>query len=101
MDIGGGVKALAADRALVLHRPGLPLRQRVLERRADVLRQGYAAADDVVGHEMTHGVTERNSGLIYWGQSGAMNESISDIMGEIIDHRNVDPATSGLELVLG
>jgi bacillolysin len=54
--------------------------------------QGYAVADDVVGHEMTHGVTERNSGLFYWSQSGAMNESISDIMGEIIDHRNVTAA---------
>ena len=51
----------------------------------------YATADDVVGHEMTHGVTERNSDLFYWSQSGAMNESISDIMGEIIDHRNVRP----------
>jgi bacillolysin len=58
----------------------------------------YATADDVVGHEMTHGVTERTSNLVYWGQSGAMNESISDIMGEIIDHRNVTagdvPATA-------
>jgi bacillolysin len=50
---------------------------------------GFAVADDVVGHEMTHGVTERSSNLLYWGQSGAMNESISDIMGEIVDHQNV------------
>jgi Zn-dependent metalloprotease len=59
---------------------------------------GFAGADDVVGHEMTHGVTERNSNLIYWGQSGAMNESLSDIMGEIVDHQNVTasdvPATA-------
>ena len=48
----------------------------------------YANADDVVGHEMTHGVISHNSDLFYWGQSGAMNESIADIMGEIIDHRN-------------
>jgi Zn-dependent metalloprotease len=48
---------------------------------------GFARADDVVGHEMTHGVIERTSGLFYWGQSGAINESISDIMGEIVDHR--------------
>ena len=47
-----------------------------------------AGADDVVGHEMTHGVTERNSDLFYWGQSGAINESLADIMGEIVDHRN-------------
>ena len=49
--------------------------------------QGFASADDVVGHEMTHGVIERNSDLFYWGQSGAINESLADVMGEIIDHR--------------
>ena len=49
---------------------------------------GFATADDVVGHEMTHGVIDQYSELFYWGQSGAMNESIADIMGEVIDHRN-------------
>ena len=48
----------------------------------------FAVADDVVGHEMTHGVIDQYSELFYWGQSGAMNESIADIMGEIVDHRN-------------
>ncbi len=49
---------------------------------------GYASADDVVGHEITHGVIQRNADLLYWGQSGAINESLADIMGEIMDHRN-------------
>ena len=49
---------------------------------------GFAAPDDIVGHEMTHGVIERTSGLIYWDQSGAINESLADIVGEIVDHRN-------------
>ncbi|CAM3743531.1 M4 family metallopeptidase [Nocardioides zeicaulis] len=48
---------------------------------------GFANADDVVGHEMTHGVIDQYSELFYWGQSGAMNESIADIMGEVVDHR--------------
>lgn len=39
---------------------------------------------DIIGHELTHGVTEKSSGLIYQGQSGALNESFSDIMGVII-----------------
>ena len=40
VDVGGGTKALAADGAALLHRPGrLPLRQRVLERHPDVLRR--------------------------------------------------------------
>lgn len=49
---------------------------------------GYAAADDVVGHEMTHGIIDQYSKLFYWGQSGAINESLADTMGEFIDHRN-------------
>jgi Zn-dependent metalloprotease len=36
---------------------------------------------DVIGHELTHGVTQHESGLIYDGQSGALNESISDCFG--------------------
>ena len=46
---------------------------------------GYAQADDVVAHELTHGVTQYNSGLFYYFQSGAINESLSDIFGEYID----------------
>lgn len=48
----------------------------------------YPKADDIVGHEMTHGVIERIPGLLYLDQSGAINESLADIIGEIIDHRN-------------
>ena len=47
--------------------------------------QGFAAADDVVGHELTHGVTEFTAGLFYYYQSGAINESLSDVFGELID----------------
>lgn len=45
----------------------------------------YASADDVVGHELTHGVTEHTSNLFYYYQAGAINESMSDIFGELID----------------
>ncbi len=46
------------------------------------------AADDVVGHEITHGVTQYASNLIYSYQSGAINESLSDVWGEFIDQTN-------------
>jgi thermolysin len=39
-----------------------------------------AGALDVVAHELTHGVTDFTSGLIYQGESGALNESFSDMM---------------------
>lgn len=51
------------------------------------LGEGFSRADDVTGHELTHGVIEQYSDLFYWGASGAINESLADIMGEIIDHR--------------
>src|SRR4029079_17674215 len=45
----------------------------------------YAQADDAIGHEITHAVTEGESDLFYYYQSGAINESLSDIFGEFID----------------
>jgi bacillolysin len=49
---------------------------------------GFANADDVVAHEITHGVTEHESNLFYYYQSGAINESFSDLWGELIDQAN-------------
>jgi Zn-dependent metalloprotease len=50
-----------------------------------VYGDGFPAADDVVGHELTHGVTDFTSSLFYYYQSGAINESLSDVFGEFID----------------
>lgn len=50
--------------------------------------EGYAGADDVVAHELTHGVTQYESSLIYFGVSGAINEALSDIWGEFVDLSN-------------
>ena len=46
------------------------------------------AADDVVAHEWGHAYTEYTSDLIYQYQSGALNESYSDVWGETIDLLN-------------
>ena len=37
---------------------------------------------DVAAHEVSHGFTEQNSGLVYSGQSGGINEAFSDMAGE-------------------
>ncbi len=50
-----------------------------------VFGEGFASALDVVAHELTHGVTEHESNLIYIFQSGAINESLSDVWGETIE----------------
>ncbi len=40
---------------------------------------------DVAGHEFTHGVTQNTAGLAYWYESGALNESFSDIFGTMVE----------------
>jgi Zn-dependent metalloprotease len=49
---------------------------------------GFPLADDVVAHELTHGVTQYESNLFYFYQSGAINESFSDLWGEYYDQIN-------------
>jgi bacillolysin len=44
--------------------------------------------DDVVGHELSHGVVQHTANLFMLYQAGAINESMADVFGEIIDQRN-------------
>jgi len=53
-----------------------------------VYGNGFSAADDVAAHELTHAVTEHSANLFYYMQSGALNESFSDIFGETVDLLN-------------
>jgi Zn-dependent metalloprotease len=53
-----------------------------------VYGNGFSRADDVDAHELTHAVTERTANLFYYMQSGALNESISDMFGETVDLTN-------------
>lgn len=45
----------------------------------------YAAALDIVAHELTHGVVEKTVGLVYSYQSGALNEGFADFFGAMVD----------------
>jgi len=66
--------------------------------------QGYSSADDVVAHELTHGVTEYESKLFYYMQSGAINEAFSDIWGEFVDlsyTNGLDNDTPGVRWLMG
>lgn len=44
----------------------------------------FTGSLDVIAHELTHGVTERTAGLEYHNQSGALNESVSDVFGSLV-----------------
>jgi len=54
----------------------------------------FAGALDIVGHELTHGVTRFTSNLIYLNESGALNEAFSDMMGTGVEFF-FQPAGSG------
>lgn len=43
--------------------------------------QRFTRSLDVVAHELAHGVTESEAGLVYFNQPGALNESLSDVFG--------------------
>jgi bacillolysin len=60
---------------------GLPPNVRLGGQRVDYL----AGALDIVAHELTHGVTDYSSRLIYQGEPGALNEAFSDIMATSVE----------------
>ena len=51
----------------------------------DGVFRGSYGTTDVVGHELSHGVTEHSANLVYQGESGALNESFSDIFGAAVE----------------
>jgi hypothetical protein len=51
--------------------------------------------DDIVAHELTHGITSSTAALIYANQSGQLNESFSDVFGELVDLYNGDASLAG------
>lgn len=97
----GGRKKLAATVRFCYLSSDCPYANAFWNGRQMYYGDGYASADDVVGHEMTHGLIDQHAELFYWGQSGAINESIADIMGEIVDHRNPGPGDSPTSWGLG
>lgn len=50
---------------------------------------------DVAGHEMSHGVTEALSGLVYSGEAGGLNEATSDIFGNMVEFYAAAPSDPG------
>ncbi|MGZ4476649.1 MAG: M4 family metallopeptidase, partial [Nocardioides sp.] len=56
---------------------------------------------DVLGHELTHAVTERTAGLTYSGQSGALNESLSDVFGSCVKQRLLGQSAAQADWLIG
>lgn len=53
----------------------------------DRLWNRFTKSIDVIGHELTHGVTQFEANLAYRFQSGALNESMSDVFGSLVKQR--------------
>ncbi|ADU46568.1 protealysin inhibitor emfourin [Intrasporangium calvum] len=56
---------------------------------------------DVIGHELAHGVTEHTAGLLYQGQPGALNESVSDVFGVLVKQRALGQTASEADWLVG
>ena len=56
---------------------------------------------DVIGHELTHGVTQFEAGLEYQGQPGALNESISDVFGSLTKQNALDQTAEQADWLIG
>ena len=56
---------------------------------------------DVLGHELSHALTEKTAGLTYQGQSGALNESISDVFGACMKQRVLGQNAADADWLVG
>lgn len=61
----------------------------------------FTIAIDVIGHELSHGVTESEAGLVYSGQSGALNESLSDVFGSLVKQFSKKQTADKADWIIG
>jgi Zn-dependent metalloprotease len=61
----------------------------------------FTKAVDVLGHEFAHAVTEHTAGLVYQGQSGALNESVSDVFAACLTQRLADQTVDRADWLIG
>ncbi|MGB8702967.1 MAG: M4 family metallopeptidase [Thermosynechococcaceae cyanobacterium] len=61
----------------------------------------FTISIDVIGHELTHGVTQYEAGLIYQDQPGALNESFSDVFGSLVKQRSLNQTADQADWLIG
>lgn len=71
----------------------LPAEQRLFNR--------FTASLDVIGHELTHGVTQYTANLVYRDQSGALNEHFSDVFGALVKQRQLNQQAEVADWLVG
>jgi len=66
-----------------------------------VIFTDFTVCQDVIGHELTHGVTQYTAGLDYRGQSGALNESVSDVFGSLVKQYTLRQPAAEADWLIG
>lgn len=61
----------------------------------------FTACVDVIGHELTHGVTQFTAGLQYQDQPGALNESVSDVFGSLVKQHSLGQDAAHADWLIG
>lgn len=61
----------------------------------------FTIAIDVMGHELTHGVTQYTAGLAYHDQPGALNESFSDVFGSMVKQYSLGQTADAADWLIG
>jgi Zn-dependent metalloprotease len=61
----------------------------------------FTASLSVIGHELAHGVTQYTAALEYEGQSGALNESFSDVMGALVEQHRLGQTAEEATWLIG
>jgi Zn-dependent metalloprotease len=61
----------------------------------------FTKSVDVIAHELTHGVTQYTAGLAYHDQSGALNESISDVFGSLVKQWSLNQSAEEADWLIG
>lgn len=61
----------------------------------------FTVAPDIIGHELTHGVTQYEANLAYWDQAGALNESFSDVFGALVKQRMLNQKAKDADWLIG
>jgi Zn-dependent metalloprotease len=68
---------------------------------AQQLFNRFTIAIDVIGHELTHGVTQYEANLAYWDQPGALNESCSDVFGCLVKQYQLKQSAKEADWLIG
>lgn len=65
------------------------------------LFQRFTKSIDVIAHELTHGITQYEAGLRYYGEPGALNESFSDVFGSLVKQKVKNQTAESADWIIG